>query len=154
MPERLLHALLAAAVVLIAGCERKNAPPAYEVREGVVVERHSDTGELAVRVVQQKRDKTEERTIFCIVTKDSEVYINDVLSRLDAVNVGDAIEIVGYPEPTPRFERFVISFAHVTSATSTAAYGTAPAASGPAAAPGAAVRGTETPPAPSNPKEP
>ena len=67
----------------------------------------------AANASRRRRATKSARAIFCDVTKDSEIYINDALSRLEAIEPGDAIEMVGYPDPNPRLGRFVVSYAHV-----------------------------------------
>lgn len=99
------------ALGLLGGCERAAAPRLYQTLAGWVVARHAGTGELLVRVGGS--GPAREQTVFCVVTKDSEIYVNDMFTTIEAVRIGDAIEVVGYPDPDPRQERFVVSCARI-----------------------------------------
>lgn len=100
-------------MLLFAGCERKSAAPPYQFLEGTVAERHSDTGELQIALAPPRRGAAEPLLAFCLVTKDSELYIDDVLGQLDDVQPGDRIDLVVYRDPNPRMERFIVSYGYI-----------------------------------------
>jgi hypothetical protein len=84
----------------------------YNVLAGKVVACHPDTGELTVRVSRRTVEGPAEHTLYCVVTRDSEIYVNDKFSAIDEIQLGDAVELVGYRDPNPQLERFVVSFAY------------------------------------------
>ena len=108
----LARALLLAALAASTGCEDRRAVNRYSVLAGKVVTCHPDTGELTVRVSQRTPAGPAEKTIYCLVTRDSEIYVNDKVSSLREIQLGDAVELVGHQEPGSRPRRFVISFAY------------------------------------------
>jgi hypothetical protein len=103
----------ALAAGLNAGCERTRSPRQYATLTGHVLACHTDTGELSVRVPRKQPGTPSEQPIFCVITKDSEIYVDDMFSTMAAIEVNDTIELVGYHDPDPRQERFVVSFAYV-----------------------------------------
>jgi len=78
---------------------------------GRVRESRPETGELTVEVRGPAPGRP--AVEICNLTKDSEIYINDRFSSIDQIQVGDAVELLGYRDPNPRLERFVVSFAYV-----------------------------------------
>lgn len=102
----------AALALLPAGCERAATPPRYEVFNGSVVSRQTDTG--ALTVARPAARSAEPREVACIVTSDSEIYVNDRLSTIGEIRRGDAVEIFGYRDPNPRLAGFVVTVAYVT----------------------------------------
>jgi hypothetical protein len=108
-----LPLVLVIALGLGTGCEQRGKPQHYETLTGRVLGRQTDTGELSVSVPRRIPGKPAEQTVFCVVTKDSEIYVNDMLRSMEAIDVNDAIELVGYYDSDPRQERFVVSFAYI-----------------------------------------
>jgi hypothetical protein len=81
------------------------------VLNGKVVASHADTGELSVRVSRRMPTGPSEETIYCLVTRDSEVYVNDKFSSIEEIQLGDTVELVGWWDRSQQLERFVVSFA-------------------------------------------
>lgn len=97
-------------MVCSAGCNRDQVSPRYETLTGVVTLWSADAGELTVRVNAPSASPSE-RT--CIVTKDSEVYVNDRLAGPDSIAVGDAVSVIGYRNAAARDDRVVVSTARL-----------------------------------------
>ena len=100
------------AIVCAAGCDEPRPRARYTVLSGKVVACHTDTGELSVRVSRRRAEGPSEETIYCLITRDAEIYVNDKVSSIDEIQLGDAVELVGRRDPDPRVERFVVSFAY------------------------------------------
>lgn len=106
-----LALILSGAAVLSAGCKRPAAAHRYESLDGAVDERNSETGDLRIRIIPPSGGK--QRSILCQVTDDSEIYVNDRLASIESIKAGDVIRVVGYRDPNPRLERFVVAFARI-----------------------------------------
>ncbi len=104
-------AALAVAAAALCGCDRLRTPSGYETLTGAVVTVPSELGEIVVRV--RLGDGLGERLLVCALTKDAETYVNDRFASPQELRAGDVIDLVGYRDPNPQLERFVISFAHV-----------------------------------------
>lgn len=105
--------LLAIAVGLLpqlVACSRQDPPSPYQVFSGTVKALDTETGELFIRPKRAPHPWRFDRNVPCVVTKDSEIYMNDRFSRLDEIVVGDLIESVGYRD----HDRFVLSLVSVT----------------------------------------
>lgn len=76
---------------------------------GEVVAISPELGELTVAA----RDGQTPSRIICIVTDDAEVYVNDQFSRLDRIQLGDEVELVGYRDARQPVDRYVVSIAEV-----------------------------------------
>jgi hypothetical protein len=105
--------VLLAVAALTVGCESRDAISRYETLIGTVVTRDADTGELTVRTPAPRGAASSHRSDLCVVTEDTEIYLNDKFSLIGAIAVGDIVELIGYRDPHPRPERFVVSFAVV-----------------------------------------
>jgi len=102
----------AALLILVGGCERRADEKAYQVFTGVVRALDVETGEVFVRPDELPDWWHGGRTIFCVVTKDSEAYLNDRFAAIEEIGVGDTIEVIGYRDG----ERFVVTQANVARA--------------------------------------
>ena len=71
---------------------------------------HAETGELFIRPERAPHPWRFDRNIPCVVTKDSEIYMNDCFSGLGEIEVGDLIESIGYRD----HDRFILSLVSVT----------------------------------------
>jgi len=100
------------AVAGAAGCEDQPAPNRYSVLAGNVVACHTDTGGLGVRGSRRTAEGPSEQTFHCLITRDSEIYMNDKLGSIEEIQLGDAVELVGWWDRSTRLERFVVSFAY------------------------------------------
>jgi hypothetical protein len=95
--------------LLLTGCEPSSAPGTYRSRTGTVEGVRLETGQLLVRF-----DGAADRRVPCLITNDTEIYINDRFSRIENIQIGDEVELLGYADPNnPRGERFVLSFARI-----------------------------------------
>ncbi len=103
--------ILLCAAALSAGCKRSAVAHRYESLDGTVDERNIETGDLRIRIAAASRG--EQRSILCQVSHDSEIDINDRLASIESIEAGDAIRVVGYRDPNPRLERFVVTFARI-----------------------------------------
>jgi hypothetical protein len=103
---------LVAAAACVAGCEDRPSPSHYSVLAGNVVACRTDTGELRVHASRRTAEGPREETFHCLLTRDSEVYIDDRLSSIEEIQLGDAVELVGRWERGPQLERFAVSFAY------------------------------------------
>jgi len=108
-----MQVVLLGASLFAVGCEDELATPnPYTVLAGKVLSCHADTGELTVRISRRSVAGPTEKAIYCVVTRDSEIYVNDKFSSIEEIQLGDAVELVGYDDPNPRLQRFVVSFAY------------------------------------------
>lgn len=94
---------------ILCGCPQSAPGPRYSTLAGVVVASSADLGELTMAPTPGEADAR----IVCIVTDDAEVYINDQFARLDQIQIGDAVELVGYRDQRHPVDRFVVSIAEV-----------------------------------------
>lgn len=105
--------VLALTVLSLAGCDDPPSETHYSVFAGKVVACHADTGELRVRMLRAGPEGSSEETIYCVVTRESEIYVNDKLSTMNEIQLGDEIELIGHRDPDPQTRRFVVSFAYL-----------------------------------------
>lgn len=108
-----LTAAVCAGALLAASCDDRRPPSRPDALAGIVESVAADTGEVVVRV-ERPVDGSGPPRVTCLLATDAEVYINDKFSRASEIGAGDEIELIGYPDSTPRAERFVIALAHVT----------------------------------------
>ncbi len=95
-----------------AGCGRQASSYRHELLAGTVESIDAATGQLVLRLnVSDAADQ--ERKIACLLTNDAEVYVNDMFSGRDALRPGDAAELIGFTDPEPPGERFIVALAHV-----------------------------------------
>ena len=101
---------------LLAGCGEQGRPERHEALIGTIESLHADTGQLTVRARGFRPEPDSEQSISCLLTSDAEIYVNDKFSDLAGLAVGDSVELVGYREPIPRSERFLVALARVRCA--------------------------------------
>jgi hypothetical protein len=104
--------LLVACAVL--GCNRQAPSNRHEVLTGTVEALQADIGQLTVRVPGLRREPDDDQKVTCLLANDTEVYINDRFRSFDAIALGDTVELIGYRDPSPRAERFVVRLAYIT----------------------------------------
>lgn len=109
----MLCTLLAALAAAVAGCDGAPAAREYSVLVGWIESYNVETGDLTLRVTQVTGDRPSADVVQCQVTRDTEIYVNDMFRTMDHIRVGDRAELVGYHDPNPRIERFVVSYAHL-----------------------------------------
>jgi len=98
---------------LVAGCEPGPSSPHYTVLRGVVLSCHPETGDLSIHPTGTSSRWPADAQAPCIVTKASEVYINDRFSSMAEIRLGAEVELVGYRDANPPLERFVVTYAYV-----------------------------------------
>jgi hypothetical protein len=98
------------ALSLSAGCSRKSPQSEYQAFGGTVRAIDVASGELFVRADERVRGWRPNRDVPCVVTKDTEVYLNDRFVQLADVWVGDQVELVGYRDA----DHLVLSLLTVT----------------------------------------
>ncbi len=98
---------------LVAGCEPVPVAPHYKVLVGTVTASYPQTGELTVRVSTETPGVNQSRRVYCVVTRESELYVNDRFASLDAIRIGDTVELVGYVDRDRQLSQFVVSLAYV-----------------------------------------
>ena len=102
------------ASLALPGCDPPPVTHSYRVLSGAVIACHTETGELTVRLSDfSRRRRQNEDRVHCVITRDSEVYVNDRFATLSDIALGDQIEVIGYRDPQRRIERFVVSYAYV-----------------------------------------
>ena len=106
-----LTVFLTAIVFAALGCERGSRGQQYETETGVVTQRHTSTGEITVS--SDRPGDAERPFISCIITRDSEIYVDDRLSSIEDVRIGDRIAMVGYREQAPGLEHFIVSYGRI-----------------------------------------
>ncbi len=104
--------LVGLVAVGLVGCERPTPSHAYTVLAGTVLSCNPEAGELTLELRDQPARKWSGR-VPCVLTKDSEVYVNDRFSSLAEIQVGNAVEVIGYREANRRLETFVVAYAYV-----------------------------------------
>lgn len=109
--RRALTGLATIAVAATTGCERAPVAPAYQAVTGVVETRLLETGELMLRAIG--REQRGDELLHCQLTKDTEVYVNDRFTTIQHIEQGDSIELIGYRDPAPQADRFVVTYAYV-----------------------------------------
>lgn len=96
------------------GCGRQTPSNRHEILTGTVEAVQAETGQLTVRVPAVRAEPEENQKISCLLANDTEVYINDRFRSFDAIASGDTVELIGYRDPSPRAERFVVRLAYIT----------------------------------------
>lgn len=79
---------------------------------GQVLSIQAETGELTARVIMPPTAESAP-TLHCVITRDTEIYVNDRAGSIRDVSVGDRVELIGYRAPDPRVASFIVSFAFV-----------------------------------------
>lgn len=97
----------------LRGCPPPDSTTRYEVLLGTVVGLRAETGQLTVQTVESHPDGSKSRKISCLLTKTTEIYVNDRFSSFDAIAMGDTVRLVGHRDPEPQTERLVVSFANI-----------------------------------------
>ena len=100
------------ALLTLGACDEPRAPHKYVVLSGIVAACHPQTGELTVRLSESSSRRTKDDRLECVVTSDSEVYINDMFSSIERIQIGDQVELIGYRDVSRPIESFVVSFAY------------------------------------------
>lgn len=115
MRSRMIDTLGPALAVMPAallGCEPAPSAPHYKVLVGTVIACYPQTGELTLRTSPQSPGTQAGQRIFCVATRESEVYINDRFASLEQIRIGDAVELVGYVDRDRQLSQFVVSLAY------------------------------------------
>ena len=100
-------------VLASGGCDRPRGGNRYVALEGQIVACYPETGELSIRASQGPfAGDPGSETLQCVVTKDTEIYIDDRFASIEEVELGQTVELIGYQDLNPRLRRFVVSFVH------------------------------------------
>lgn len=110
---RLAAVLSAALLAWPVGCGRQSPSIRHEVLSGTVESAEGATGQLSLRTTVPHPTAVHDQKVACLLTNDAEVYINGVFSGREAIRTGDSIELIGYRDPEPPAERFIVSLAHI-----------------------------------------
>ncbi|MCG3127864.1 MAG: hypothetical protein CHACPFDD_02736 [Phycisphaerae bacterium] len=108
---RLTLAVLAVMPGVLCGCARQTGTQQFDGLSGVVVETRPEAGEMTIRVSTSRGSG--ERTFRCMVTQESEIYVDDVLSRLEDVIAGDAVRLLGRRDVSSTSPAIVVSYARI-----------------------------------------
>lgn len=96
----------------LVACDDARTVRQYDVIQGAVAGVHVDTGEISVEFMPPGPG-AKSRVLSCVVTRDTELYLNDRITSLDRIATGDLIQIVGTRDPDPRLDRLAINTAYV-----------------------------------------
>lgn len=105
--------LLIVAVCAVSGCGEATSAPKFETISGKVAKCVPETGELIVELPPGVRVENESRLLHCVLTRDSEVYVNDRAATPRDLLEGDALDLVIYRDPNPTLTSFVATYAFV-----------------------------------------
>ena len=119
-PRRWLAWTALATALAIAGCEDERTPARFSVFSGKVLSYHAETGEMTVRGARRRDRDGQEHTIHCLITRDSEIYINDMLCSIDDIQLGDAVEMIGREDASADPMSFLVSYAYIEHPTTPA----------------------------------
>jgi hypothetical protein len=100
----------------VAGCSKQDWPERHEALTGTIESLHPDTGQLTVRARGFRPESEGEQSVSCLLASDAEIYVNDKFCGLAGLTAGDTVELVGYRDPIPRAERFLVALARVQRA--------------------------------------
>lgn len=102
-----------ALLACLGACRRPNTPSEHAALSGRVALVRADTLELTLQPASMFQGRPL-RSIMCLLTRDSELYINDRLADLKELQLGDQLQLVGYYEnkDAPE-ERFVVVAGYV-----------------------------------------
>lgn len=107
--------LLLVLALCVSGCREPGGSTHYEVFGGTVEALRADTFDLTIQPGERWAGPGAGPTVSCLLTKNTEIYINDRFSRFDAIAIGDTVELIGcFEEAAPGGRRFVVSFAYIT----------------------------------------
>ena len=101
------------AVCATGACSRQAPSNRHEELSGIVEALQPETGRLTLRNTGTRPEPADDQKVSCLLTNDTEIYINDRVRSLDAIQVGDTIELFGYRDPNPRAERFIVRMAYI-----------------------------------------
>ncbi len=108
----LVATALVVALAALSGCPRQSDQKSFIVLTGTLIGIDSKAGELRVKPERGPGGR-EPRELVCVVTKDSEVYLNNRFSAVSAAVVGDTVELGGRRAAD---ERVVVNFINITRA--------------------------------------
>ena len=93
---RLAAAAVCGALLFCYGCSEQKPQSRYQALRGTVRALDVETGEVFVRAEGPLAGWRSDRDVPCVITRDSEIYINDRFSQVQDVWVADTVELVGY----------------------------------------------------------
>lgn len=99
--------------IALGGCRGASGPEQHEALLGTVEGIQPDTAQITLRVAESRGPWSEPTRVTCLLTNDAEVYVNDRYAGLAGVRIGDTVELIGYRDPNPRTERFIVCLARI-----------------------------------------
>ncbi len=99
--------------VALGGCRGASGPEQHEALLGAVESMQPDTAQITLRIAESRGPWSEPTRVTCLLTNDAEVYVNDRYAGLEEVRIGDTVELIGYRDPNPRTERFIVCLARI-----------------------------------------
>ena len=97
----------------ITGCGRQLPTNRHEVLVGTVQSLRPEIGQMTVHVSTPRLDVSKASDVPCLLGGDAEIYVNDKFSTLGAIQVGDAVELIGYRHADPRTDACVVALARI-----------------------------------------
>ncbi|MBK8914923.1 MAG: hypothetical protein IPM64_10055 [Phycisphaerales bacterium] len=104
-PWRLL--LLIPVLGALAGCDARPRTADFRLLRGVITGVDAQTGEITLAAVERRAD-AQPVTRFCHVTPHSEVFINDRLTDVRELRVGDQAEVMVMVSGDERMEQLAV----------------------------------------------
>lgn len=87
--------MIVALAALAGGCGDSRGAARYAVMSGTVVSALAETGEFNVEPDPAARLDDDPAMVACVLTTDSEVYVNARLVDVEEITLGDRVEIIG-----------------------------------------------------------
>jgi len=97
----------------LTGCPRQSTRGDYKILTGTVQSVNATERELTILIEPSSSERTTPGKLACLLTSDAEVYVDDVFSGVEAVEIGDTVRLVGYVDTSPQAKRFVVSKAEI-----------------------------------------
>lgn len=105
--------LVAVTLLTLVGCEGEYEVPDYTGFVGTISSIDPETSEVFVRQqITTAAGDTIQRTVVCLVNRGSELYVNDLVRPLAALQPGDEIEVLAAPDSRVR-GRVIVATANV-----------------------------------------
>ncbi len=98
---------------VLTGCPRQSSRGDYKIIAGTVQSVNATERELTILVDPSSAQSDDPGKAACLLTSDAEVYVDDVFSGVEAIEIGDTVRLVGYVDTSPQAERFVVSKAEI-----------------------------------------
>lgn len=96
----------------VGGCGGEARVPQFVSVKGELTALSAETHELTLRARDELGRAAD--SVSCLMNSHSEIYINDRAGGIDALSVGDQLEIIGYRDRSARLDTIVVTYAYVT----------------------------------------